>query len=210
MIKKPVEPDWAIEPALDGLDMLLYEQPKENEENNTAETNEKTEVTEETAEPVLLIAGDSENSRACAKLAFQCGFAVDIIHLGEEEFDENFFPMARNVIRLDSFDNLTSKCDIGSQHYICIFMDNPADCELALLESMKSNARYIGLAGSKKKEIFSALSAKGEPDAELAAIAAPMGLNIDPSTPEQMAVAVTAELLAAKAGKLKRLLHGKP
>ena len=76
-----------------------------------------------------------------------------------------------------------------------------------LAQALTSHARYIGMIGSKAKkaQVYAALRAQGVPDAELAAVCCPIGLPVAAETPQQIAVAIVAELLAVQAGTLQRL-----
>ena len=58
---------------------------------------------------------------------------------------------------------------------------------------------------TKREQVYAALRKQGVPDAELAAVCCPIGLSIEAETPQQIAVSIVAELLAARAGTLVRL-----
>ena len=64
--------------------------------------------------------------------------------------------------------------------------------------------RYLGLIGSKAKvrRIFDELLAQGAPDESLKGVHAPIGLDIGAITPQEIAVSIVAELIAAKHGKI--------
>ena len=63
---------------------------------------------------------------------------------------------------------------------------------------------YLGLLGSRRKlrEFTRVLGEEGFGAEELAAIRCPVGLDIGAETPEEIAVAVAAELVAVRAGRL--------
>jgi xanthine dehydrogenase accessory factor len=77
-------------------------------------------------------------------------------------------------------------------------IDNPA---LAL--ALASPARYVGALGSRRTHArrVEALRELGVPEAQIAHIRAPIGLDIGASTPEEIALAIMAEVVAAKNGK---------
>jgi len=64
--------------------------------------------------------------------------------------------------------------------------------------------RYLGLIGSKAKikRIYDALGEEGTPDEILRGVHAPIGLDIGAITPQEIAVSIVAELIAAKHGKI--------
>ncbi|HEU4687005.1 MAG TPA: XdhC family protein, partial [Vicinamibacterales bacterium] len=64
--------------------------------------------------------------------------------------------------------------------------------------------RYLGLIGSKAKvrRIYDALIEEGTSQEALQAVHAPIGLDIGAITPQEIAVSIVAELIAAKHGKI--------
>jgi xanthine/CO dehydrogenase XdhC/CoxF family maturation factor len=63
--------------------------------------------------------------------------------------------------------------------------------------------RYLGLIGSRAKvrRVFDALVAEGAATDALAAVHAPIGLDIGAVTPQEIAVAILAELIAVRRGR---------
>jgi xanthine dehydrogenase accessory factor len=66
--------------------------------------------------------------------------------------------------------------------------------------AVQTRARYVGMIGSKRKviEIFKALTGEGLPANLFERVYAPIGLDIGAITPEEIAVAITAELIAVR------------
>ena len=71
-----------------------------------------------------------------------------------------------------------------------------------LAQTLRSGAKYLGCIGSKKKLALckERLLAAGFTEEEYARVHAPIGLAIGAETPEEIAVSVTAELIAVRAG----------
>lgn len=210
MPKRKREPDEALGPSLDGLDQIerleLALRPEESEEA----PEEEPEQTHEPEEPqTALICGTGERALACARLAAACGFIVKYAADSQAGADRELENLAAETILLDGYDGLIEKCGVDSSCYICIFLEDPDDCESLIFQSLDSDAAYVGAwAGPQlRREIFAKLKEAGAPDAELAAVCCPMGLGIGSETPEQDAVAVLAEMLAARSGVLKRLRY---
>ena len=63
-------------------------------------------------------------------------------------------------------------------------------------------ARYIGMIGSKRKvlSVYRALEKEGIPLEKFAGVHAPVGLDIGALTPEEIAISITAELIAIRRG----------
>ena len=76
------------------------------------------------------------------------------------------------------------------------------------LEAIRSLAgrdlRYLGLIGSRAKvaRLFDQLAGEGVAPGALARIHAPIGLDIGAVTPAEIAVAIVAELIAVRSGRL--------
>jgi len=66
--------------------------------------------------------------------------------------------------------------------------------------AVQTRARYVGMIGSKRKVIgiFKALREEGIPAHLFDRVHAPIGLDIGAVTPEEIAVAITAELIAVR------------
>jgi xanthine dehydrogenase accessory factor len=66
--------------------------------------------------------------------------------------------------------------------------------------AVQTRARYVGMIGSKRKviEIFKTLQKEGVPAHLFDRVHAPIGLDIGAITPEEIAIAITAELIAIR------------
>src|SRR5579864_3429255 len=75
--------------------------------------------------------------------------------------------------------------------------------------AVQSRARYVGMIGSKRKviEIFKALQAEGISAHLFDRVHAPIGLDIGAVTPEEIGVAITAELIAIRRHSSAALPH---
>jgi len=69
-----------------------------------------------------------------------------------------------------------------------------------LQQALKTNARYIGMIGSKKKikTLYEDLMKKGEPEEALERVHAPIGIDINSETPEEIAMSIVAELIKVR------------
>ena len=76
-------------------------------------------------------------------------------------------------------------------------LDDPA-----LATALQSPAFYVGALGSRKthQRRLNRLKERGVPEAALARIAAPIGLPIGARTPDQIALAIMAEVVAVRNG----------
>lgn len=204
MAKRKSEPEEAIDPAVDGLRELelvfdpVLDLPVEKEDPSLPEIADNMALM---ANPTVLIFGNSPDADAVADLAAECGFSIERVSDAESAAD----------CYVPDFERIVEICGIDRNYFICVFLDDVESCELVLSQCLASDAYYLGLYGDKQKcrEVFERLRHDGVPDAELAPIAAPIGLDIGAETPWQSAVAIVAEMLAVKAGKLVGSRHKK-
>ena len=159
------------------------------------------------APPVLLLCGGGHVSLEVARLAHACDFVVDVVDDRDEFSNAGRFPMARNCLVLPGYENLVQSCGIGRRHFVAIITRGHSFDREVLAQALLSHAQYVGMIGSKTKreQVYAALRKQGVPSAELAAVCCPIGLSIEAETPQQIAVSIVAELLAARAGTLTRL-----
>lgn len=211
MSRKKTEIEEALGPVINGLELFPFpEQPEQalsdypEYDETTFEETEPSDQSEPDSIPVFLIIGVDEAAVWSAKIAQKCGFKIEVA--AREPVSPEQFPDAQAFYELPDLENIVSVCGIEKNYLVGIFLQAIQDCELTLSQCLASDALYLGLSGDADKieAVFSALREDGAPDTELAAIAAPMGLNIGAKTPSQMGVAIGAELLAAHTGKLKR------
>lgn len=156
------------------------------------------------APPVLLLCGGGHVSLEVARLAHVCGFVVDVVDDRPEFANRERFPMARHCHVLPGFVGLVEACGVGNRHFVVIMTRGHSFDREVLEQVLVSRARYVGMIGSKTKRehVYRALRNAGVPEAELAAVCCPIGLGIKAETPQQIAVSVVAELLAAQSGTL--------
>ena len=73
--------------------------------------------------------------------------------------------------------------------------------------AITTDANYIGMIGSRKKikTIYDNLIAKGVNEDALKRVHAPIGLDINAETPEEIAVSIMAEIISVyRSGKSKK------
>ncbi len=153
---------------------------------------------------VVLLVGGGHLSKEVARLAHYVGFTVDVIDTRQEYLQEGRFPNARKVVHCSDYAQICDMYTIGSRHSLVILSHTYETDFLVLSNVVHSAARYIGVAGSdrKKQSLFSELRKKGVPATELACVSCPIGVAIGASSPEEMALSIVAELVAARAGCL--------
>ena len=84
--------------------------------------------------------------------------------------------------------------------YIVIVTRGHRDDMRILRWAVDLNARYLGMIGSRRKTIaiYKELEQQGIPAEKFAHVHAPVGLEIGAVTPEEIAVAIVAEMIAVR------------
>jgi xanthine dehydrogenase accessory factor len=92
---------------------------------------------------------------------------------------------------------------LTSTSYVVLLTHDPKLDDPALKLALPSSARYVGALGSPATHArrVERLSAEGTPDQQLARLHAPIGLKIGARTPEEIAVSIIAEVVAARYGR---------
>jgi xanthine dehydrogenase accessory factor len=118
------------------------------------------------------------------------------------------FPDAKAVIAED-FDQAMTRLSPSETSYVVIVTRGHRDDMRVLRWAVQTQARYVGMIGSKRKTItiFRELVKEGVPENLFQRVHAPVGLDIGAITPEEIAVAITAELIAARRRVERPLPH---
>ncbi|SPD74115.1 conserved hypothetical protein [uncultured Desulfobacterium sp.] len=153
-------------------------------------------------DPVLYIFGAGHVSFAISKIGKIVGFKVVVIDDREEFANPERFPEADETIALD-FDKVFSRLKINKLSYIVIVTRGHLLDEKALEWALKTDAGYIGMIGSQKKNqtVMSHLESKGISKERLNSVYAPIGLDIHAETPEEIAVSIIAEIISVRREK---------
>jgi xanthine dehydrogenase accessory factor len=133
------------------------------------------------------------------RTASAAGFDVTVIDDRSTYATTERFPAAVQVHALE-FDEAMRKFDPSESSYIVIVTRGHRDDMHILRWAVQTRAQYVGMIGSKRKviEIFKALQAEGIPAHLFDRVHAPIGLGIGAVTPEEIGVAITAELIAIR------------
>src|SRR6185312_16306438 len=109
------------------------------------------------------------------------------------------FPDAKEVIAED-FERVMARLSPNESSYIVIVTRGHRDDMRLLRWAVQTPARYIGMIGSKRKTIaiYKELVKEGVASELFKRVHAPVGLDIGAVTPEEIAVSITAELIALR------------
>jgi xanthine dehydrogenase accessory factor len=147
--------------------------------------------------PQLYIFGAGHVAHNVYKVASLAGFDVTVVDDRDAYANRERFPDAREVIAED-FDVALTKVDPTESAFIVIVTRGHRDDMRVLRWAVQTPARYIGMIGSKRKviSIYKELETEGLPKHLFNKVMAPIGLEIGAVTPEEIAVAIVAEMIA--------------
>jgi xanthine dehydrogenase accessory factor len=155
-------------------------------------------------EPVLpvphaYIFGAGHISKSLSKVATLAGFATVVVDNRDTFANRDRFPEAQ-AVHAEEYEDVFPKLPINETSYLIIVTRGHRDDMRVLELAIATPARYIAMIGSKRKvlNVIRELEKKGLPREAFERIHAPMGLAIGAITPEEIAVSVTAEMIAVR------------
>ncbi|MBI4516405.1 MAG: XdhC family protein [Deltaproteobacteria bacterium] len=145
----------------------------------------------------LFIVGAAHTAMPLCRLAKILGFRVSVIDARAAYLTLERFPEADDLQRAWPHEAL-ARVGLDDNSYVVILTHDPKFDVPALACALRSQARYIGIMGSRRTHAqrLAPLREEGFNDAELGRIRAPIGLDLGARTPAEIAVAVLAEMLA--------------
>ncbi len=166
-------------------------------------TDDGTEVFVEgfTTPPTLVMVGGGHVGKATADLAHNLGYRVFVVDDREEFSNKARFPYAEQVV-VAPYDQWSQHLDVNVNSFIVAATRGHRFDDMALESALTTRARYVGLLGSRRKNlmIYQRLSMEGVPLERLKEIHAPVGLDIGALTPEELAVSIMSEIIMVRRG----------
>jgi xanthine dehydrogenase accessory factor len=150
----------------------------------------------------LVIVGAVHVAVPLVTLAQALGFRVEVMDARRAFVSSERFPTADELIVAWPQDALKTK-DLTSQHHIVILSHDPKFDLPALQVALRSQAGYVGLIGSQSTQARrrAALRQAGFSEEELSRIHGPVGLDLGGREPAEIALAILAEVVAARHGR---------
>jgi xanthine dehydrogenase accessory factor len=155
------------------------------------------------ASPALYVFGAGHVGYYLARFGSDAGFEVHVVDDRAAFANRERFPFAASIV-VDDIPEWLARTTLPATAYAVIVTRGHRH-DLDALRALAPRAlRYIGLIGSRAKvaRIYDQLVAD-EPTVleHLARVHAPIGLDIGAVTPQEIAVAITAELVAVRRGR---------
>ena len=151
----------------------------------------------------LVIVGAGHIARPMAHMGADLGYRVWVLDDRPDFATTERFPEAHKVIKADFSDPFRGVPVNARTHVLLVTRGHKYDYD-CLVDVLRRDPppAYIGMIGSRRRvrATFVQLLEDGIPRARLGEIHAPVGLDIGAETPEEIAVAVAAELVKARRG----------
>ena len=149
--------------------------------------------------PTLLIFGGVHIATALVRLAKPLGYRTVVADGREGFLTRERFPDADELI-LGWPDEVFQKAGLDAATCVCLLTHDPKFDEPALELALRSEACYVGAIGSKKTQEHrrARLRELGFFDSDVARLRGPIGLDLGGRTPEEIALAIMAEITAVR------------
>ncbi|HLY59501.1 MAG TPA: XdhC/CoxI family protein [Terriglobia bacterium] len=154
------------------------------------------------AAPTVFLFGGGHVSLAISKVASLAGFDTVVIDDREAFASKERFPEARENF-FGPWEDIFAKLEINEFSYLAIVSRGHKGDLACLRWALTTPARYIGMIGSRRKfiEICKVLESEGVPAEKLEQVHSPIGIDIGALTPEEIGVAVVAEMISVRRNK---------
>lgn len=152
--------------------------------------------------PTLIIVGAGHIAIPLTTFARTLNYRVVVIDARAAFATPERFPHASELI-VAWPDEVLEKMDLNPSTSVAVLTHDPKFDEPTLRAVLSRNVGYIGAIGSRKTSIERAerLKKQGITDEQLSRIHGPIGLNIGATVPEEIALAIMAEIVATRHGK---------
>jgi len=150
-------------------------------------------------QPRAILVGAVHIAVALCEMAARAGFAVTVIDPRSSLCNRERFPHAAALI-IDWPQGALPNIMLDDNTYVAVLTHDDKFDDPTLLAVLPSGARYVGAIGSKKTQALrrTRLLDAGVPLHAVERMRGPIGLDIGAQSPEEIAVAILAEMIAAK------------
>jgi xanthine dehydrogenase accessory factor len=151
--------------------------------------------------PRLVIVGAVQVAIALTRIAKTMGYEVIIVDGRPAFANAERFPEADHVI-LGWPDEVAEQIGLGPADAVAVLTHDVKFDEPAIITALQRGCRYVGAVGSRKTQSDrrDRLSKAGVSDEELARLRGPIGLDLGGREPPETALAIMAEVVAARYG----------
>jgi xanthine dehydrogenase accessory factor len=152
--------------------------------------------------PRMYVFGAIDFSRATVRVGKLLGYHVTVCDARATFATRKRFPEADKVVVRWPHEFLVD-APVDERTALCVLTHDPKFDVPLLMAAVKTPAAYVGAMGSRRTHAhrMHRLEAEGLGADELRRIRGPIGLDIGARTPEEVAVAIAAEIIALRYGR---------
>lgn len=185
----------------------IYNRLRHNQEADwVIQTDEKTVIRRFIPHQRLILLGGGHIASALCHFADRLDFDVTVVDDRPDFANAQRFPDASQII-CDGFVSAIRKLEISEYDYVAVLTRGHRwDKECLLQLSKGIQPYYVGQVGSRRRvqELFRLLrEEEGVSPAFLEQVCTPIGLDIGAQTPQEIAVAILAELIQKRSRRPK-------
>jgi xanthine dehydrogenase accessory factor len=149
--------------------------------------------------PTLVIVGAGHIAIPLTTFAKTLNYRVVVIDARSAFATQERFPLADELI-VEWPDEILEKMDLYPSTVVAVLTHDPKFDEPTLKVVLSRNVGYVGAVGSRKtkEERDERLKRQGLTEEQIGRIHGPIGLNIGATSPEEMALAIMAEIVATR------------
>jgi xanthine dehydrogenase accessory factor len=151
--------------------------------------------------PRLIVVGAVEVARSLVRYARELGYETVVVDGRAAFATPERFPEADRV-EVAWPDEAFAALDVGFNDAVAILSHDPKFDEPAIVEAVRRGCRYVGAVGSRKTQANrrERLARDGLTPEEIATVRGPIGLDLGGRDPAETALAIMAEIVAARRG----------
>lgn len=152
--------------------------------------------------PRLLIVGGVHTAIPLTHFAKILGFHVTVVDGRGRFASHERFPHADELI-VEWPDDVIPRLPMDASTYVVILTHDPKFDIPTLKALSTTRPRYVGAMGSRetRRQHMDELRAQGVPDEFLKTVYGPVGLDLGGRSPEEMALAIIAQIVAVRYGR---------
>ena len=155
--------------------------------------------------PRMIVCGAIDFAAAVARIGVFLGYRVTVCDARPVFATKRRFPEADEVVVAWPHRYLAAEAEAGrldDRTVVCVLTHDPKFDAPLLEVALRLPLAYVGAMGSRRthEDRLARLREAGLKPAELARLASPVGLDLGARTPEETAVSIAAEIIAARWG----------
>ena len=156
--------------------------------------------------PQLVVCGAGDDAAPLARLAGEVGFRVVVVDRRPGYLTRDRFASAARLVESDPA-GLAELVSLDASSYAVVMTHHFADDQAYLRALLQTPVAYIGMLGPRQRTERMLRDLSVADPLDVTRVYGPVGLDIGTDGAEQVALAVVAEILAIRSGRLPKSLR---